>query len=128
MPKKKEQEAKGMPRGPWRTSAMRSSSLCCAPPLPPALLSLPPPPLPSSMLPTAPLPLCKPSLARRPALAEAAPAIFVPGGPVARTRLAGEGIPAGKLCLSWLDKYFEVSLNFPSVRYRHLFLCTLSQS
>lgn len=35
-----------------RTSAMRSSSLCCAPPLPPALLSLPPLPplLPSSML------------------------------------------------------------------------------
>ncbi|EGV91413.1 hypothetical protein I79_025918 [Cricetulus griseus] len=32
----------------------------------------------------------------QPALAEAAPAIFVPGGPVARTRLAGEGIPAGK--------------------------------
>lgn len=31
------------------------------------------------------------------ALTEAAPAIFVPGGSVAQTRLAGEGIPAGKL-------------------------------
>lgn len=84
---------------------MRSSSLCCAPPLPPALLSLPPLPplLPSSMLPTARLPLClccPGGCAWRLdqcALTEAAPAIFIPGGPVAPTRLAGEGIPAGKL-------------------------------
>lgn len=84
---------------------MRSSSLCWAPPLPPALLSLPPLPplLPSSMLPTARLPLCLccpgGGCAWRLdqcALTEAAPAIFVPGGPVAQTRLAGEGIPAGK--------------------------------
>lgn len=41
-----------------RTSAMRSSSLCCAPPLPLGLLSLPPlPALPPSMLRAVPLPL-----------------------------------------------------------------------
>lgn len=82
---------------------MRSSSLCCAPPLPPALLSLPPLPplLPSSMLSAARLPLClccPGGCAWRLdqcALTEAAPAIFVLGGPVAQRRLAGEGIPAG---------------------------------
>lgn len=83
---------------------MRSSSLCCTPPLPPALLSLLPLPplLPSSMFLTARLPLClccPGGCAWRLdqcALPEAAPAIFVPGGAVAQTRLAGEGIPAGK--------------------------------
>nr|BAC38308.1 unnamed protein product [Mus musculus] len=86
-----------------RTSAMRSSSLCCTPPLPPALLSLLPLPplLPSSMFLTARLPLClccPGGCAWRLdqcALPEAAPAIFVPGGAVAQTRLAGEGNPAG---------------------------------
>ncbi|EDL29270.1 mCG116457, partial [Mus musculus] len=102
MPKKREQEAMGMSKEPWGTSAMRSSSLCCTPPLPPALLSLLPLPplLPSSMLLTARLPLClccPGGCAWRLdqcALPEAAPAIFVPGGAVAQTRLAGEGIPA----------------------------------
>lgn len=48
-----------------RTSAMRSSSLCCAPPLPLVLLSLPPLPalLPSSMVGAAPLPLSSRSAA-----------------------------------------------------------------
>lgn len=39
-------------------------------------------------------------LSDQPALAEAAPAIFVPGGPVGHKRLAREGIPAGQLEIS----------------------------
>lgn len=79
---------------------MRSSSLCCAPPLPLGLLSLPA--LPPSMLGAASLPLS--SLAGRrvwvlnqSAHTDASPAIFVRGNPVAHARLAGKGIPVGRL-------------------------------
>lgn len=83
-----------------RTSAMRSSSLCCAPPLPLGLLSLPPlPALPPSMLGAVPLHcLCWPPwvwMLNQPALTAASPSMIVTGNPVAQTRLAGEEIPVG---------------------------------
>lgn len=82
---------------------MRSSSLCCAPPLPLVPLSLPPLPAlpPSSMVWAAPIPLSSLSAAvwvlNQAALMEAFHAIFVKGRPVAPTGLVGEGIPVGRL-------------------------------
>lgn len=82
---------------------MRSSSLCCAPPLPLGLLSLPAlPALPPSMLRAARRCHClywtpRVWVLNQPALTEASPAIFVRGNSVVQTRLAGQETPVGRL-------------------------------